>query len=121
MVSGTEITKIEQQKGKITAVCSEKEVFHSDIFLLANGVHSNLLAKQLGYDFPMTAGKGYSMTYNQPAFTFKQPVYLGDDSGGITPFSDALRIGGTMELSGLNTRLDKKRIQGIHLAAKKIL
>lgn len=119
MYSKTEIRSIEQERGSITAAYSESEKFTSDMFILASGTFSSHLTEQLGYAFPMTAGKGYSVTYTNPNFTFNQPIYLGDDSGGVTPFTNAIRIGGTMELSGVNTNLDEKRLKNIYRSSQK--
>src|SRR5690606_8638490 len=77
----------------------------------------------LGYNLPIQAGKGYSITISNPNLTFNHPMHFGDaDSrAAVSPFDGALRIGGTMELSGINTDLDKKRLQGIRDSVAKYL
>ena len=40
-------------------------------------------------------------------------ILLADVHVGCTPLGDRMRIGGTMEFSGLNTRLDERRIDDI--------
>ncbi|GHH98866.1 NAD(P)/FAD-dependent oxidoreductase [Neobacillus kokaensis] len=119
--SKTEITGIERQNDKIVAVMSGQERFEADKFLLTAGAWSGDLAKQLGYSLPMQAGKGYSITISNPNLKLKHPLYLGDSRAGVSPFNGAIRIGGTMELSGINTHLDKNRIQGIRQSVSKYL
>ena len=67
----------------------------------------------LGWKIPLTAGKGYSVTIEGPMNQLRQPLYLGDAHVGLTPFEGALRFGGTMELSGVNERLDPVRVRSL--------
>ena len=45
-------------------------------------------------------------------------VLLVDVHVGCTPFNDRMRIGGTMEFSGVNNRLDRRRIEHIVAGAR---
>ena len=45
-------------------------------------------------------------------------ILLADVHVGCTPFGDRIRIGGTMEFSGINNRLDRRRIDAIVAGAK---
>ncbi|MED4205409.1 NAD(P)/FAD-dependent oxidoreductase [Neobacillus mesonae] len=119
--SNTEVTGIERQDDKILAVMCRQERIEADQFVLTAGAWSGSLAKQLGYSLPMQAGKGYSITFSNPNVNISHPIYLGDSKAGVSPFQGAIRIGGTMELSGINTNLDKNRIQGIRQSVSKYL
>lgn len=121
LYSNTEVIDIEKQENQITSVKTKQEVFEADAFLLAAGAWSDDIGKKLNYKLPLTAGKGYSITITNPKTEIDHPLYLGDLKGGITPFDHAIRIGGTMELSGKNVNIDKKRVQGIRSAASQYL
>ncbi|RJS58974.1 FAD-dependent oxidoreductase [Bacillus sp. PK3_68] len=112
----TEVIDMERQGHEVIAVHTKSTRIEADHFLLANGAWSGTLAKRIGYALPLTAGKGYSITATNPKIHIQRPLYLGDVKAGITPFDGAVRMGGTMELSGINTKLDKKRLQGIRSA-----
>ena len=60
----------------------------------------------------MEPGKGYSFSV-QPSIVPSHAVLLVDVHVGCTPFGERLRIGGTMEFSGVNNRLDRRRIDNI--------
>ena len=77
--------------------------------MLAAGAGTQPLAKMLGVGFPMQAGKGYSF-FVTPAVVPRHAMLLADVHVGCTPFGERMRVGGTMEFSGLNTRLDRRRI-----------
>ena len=89
----------------------------ADAFLLAAGAWTTPLAKMIGVRFPMQAGKGYSF-FVKPSVIPTHSILLADVHVGCTPLGDQMRIGGTMEFSGLNTRLDERRIADIVTAAR---
>src|SRR5699024_6597138 len=101
----------------VVDVKTAKESFEADNVVLAMGAWSEKLTKRLHYKLPLTAGKGYSMTISNPNHQLEHPLYLGDTKGGITPFNNAVRIGGTMALSGTNLNFDKKRMKRIRSTA----
>jgi len=117
----TEVTGFVRKNGRIEAVQCGSERIDADNFLITTGVWSRSVVKQLNYKLPMTAGKGYSITISSPNVKVSQPLYLGDSKVGISPYNDAIRIAGTMELSGLNTKIDQKRVQGLRNSASKFL
>lgn len=117
LYANTEVVDLERKGQHVVAVKTAKESFEADNVVLAMGAWSEKLTKKLHYKLPLTAGKGYSMTISNPNHQLEHPLYLGDTKGGITPFNNAVRIGGTMELSGTNLNFDKKRMQRIRSSA----
>jgi D-amino-acid dehydrogenase len=84
----------------------------ADEYVLASGVWSSELARDLGLRLPMEAGKGYTLTLDAPPHaaslrhSFRARV-------AMTPMGSALRFGGTMELAGVDTEVDLARVRGI--------
>ncbi|MCM3766275.1 FAD-binding oxidoreductase [Neobacillus niacini] len=116
-----EVTDFILQEGKMTGIRINHEVLEGDQFLLTTGVWTHQLLKNLDLNIPMTAGKGYSITISNPSTTLNHPLYLGDSKVGLSPFHDAIRIGGTMELSGINTSMNTKRISSLEKSVSKYL
>ena len=85
--------------------------------VLAAGAWTTPLAASIGIPLPMEPGKGYSFSI-QPEVVPSHAVLLVDVHVGCTPFGDRLRIGGTMEFSGINNRLDRRRIASIVAGAR---
>lgn len=118
----TEVTDFIKENGRIKAVMTSAGKIEAEQFLLTTGVWSGLIAKKLGFKLPMTAGKGYSITIDNPKNADFQPsLYLGTSKVGLSPYDGALRIAGTMEMSGMNTYIDEKRVQGLRNSVKKYL
>ena len=66
----------------------------------------------------MQAGKGYSITYENVERNLHYPAILVDDRVAMTPMGNDLRMGGTMEISGINNNILIKRVHAIFNAAK---
>ena len=114
----TTVTDFEKNGQKITAVITDKGKFPCEELVLANGSWLPLTAKLLGVDLLLQAGKGYSMTYQNVARNLRHPSILVDDRVAMTPMGNDLRMGGTMEISGLDSPTLVKRAQAIFKAVK---
>lgn len=85
--------------------------------VLAGGPWTPQIARGLGIRVPITAGKGYSITTSRPALVPQRPVVLKDHSVFVIGWEQGLRLGGTMEFSGFDTRLNATRLAAIERAA----
>lgn len=85
----------------------------ADAFVIAAGAWSGQVAECLGSSVPIQAGKGYSITLPSPAPAFTRSLYFAEAKAAVTPFDGHLRIAGTMELSGVNTRFDPRRLEAL--------
>ncbi len=93
----------------------------ADAFVLAAGAETGLMSFQLGIELPIQAGKGYSITVEDPAVTVSQPTYFAGSKVGLTPFAGAHRVAGTMELSGINRTLDRRRLVNLERAVARFI
>ncbi len=112
------VTGFEKNDNTVNAVITDKEKLHGDNFVIATGSWIPAVSKMLGIHLLMQPGKGYSYTYDNVEKNIKYPAILVDGRCAITPWANTLRIGGTMELSGINNKVLIKRMQGIYDAAK---
>ena len=104
---------------RVRAIVTSRGDLEVDAVVLAAGAQTGTLARMAGWRIPLTAGKGYSVTIERPARQLRQPLYLGDARVGMTPFKGALRLGGTMELSGVNRRMDTARVRALRRAVSR--
>jgi len=61
----------------------------------------------------LQAGKGYSLTLSSPRKLPRSAALLAEARVAVSPMGDALRVGGTMELSGLDESIDPIRVRSI--------
>jgi len=114
----TTVTGFERTGNKISAVITDKGKFECSEIVLATGSWLPVVAKMMGIDLLLQPGKGYSHTYDHVEKNIKYPAILVDGRCAITPWGHQLRIGGTMELSGINDKVLVKRMQGIYDSAR---
>jgi D-amino-acid dehydrogenase len=117
IVEGAEVSSFAVASGRVASVRTTTSEYAADAFLLAAGSWTTPLAKMIGVRFPMQAGKGYSF-FVKPGVIPTHSILLADVHVGCTPLGEEMRIGGTMEFSGLNTDLDERRISDIVTAAR---
>ncbi len=89
--------------------------------VLATGAWAPHLARGLGLRVPVQPGKGYSITGVRPAACPTVPLLLKEANMVVTPWSDGLRLGGTMELAGFDPRLRERRLDALERGAARFL
>ena len=112
------VSGFEKRGDFVTAAITNTEKIIGDNFVIAAGSWIPAVSKMLGIRLLLQPGKGYSTTYDHVEKNIKYPAILVDGRCAITPWGNRLRIGGTMELSGINNNVLIKRMQGIYHTAR---
>jgi D-amino-acid dehydrogenase len=99
--------------GRITGVSTTAGDMFADEYVLAGGSWSPSMINGLGLRLPMQAGKGYSLTIEQPRFHLSKPLILTERRVAVTPMGEQLRFGGTMEISGHSDNVRAERVEQI--------
>jgi D-amino-acid dehydrogenase len=122
----TEVYGFRVNRGRVTAVLTTKGVQKVDQIVLAAGAWIRPMGRWLGVNLPVEGGKGISLTFSKPRENVRQPLIL-DEHLAVSPFSNALRITGVLELTGLDMTLNPARVRGLqktvahYLPALKVL
>lgn len=114
----TTVTGFEKNNQKVTAVITNKGKMPCEQLVIATGSWLPNVAQMLGIKLLVQGGKGYSYTYPFIENNILYPAILVDGRCAITPWNNILRIGGTMELSGLNNKVLVNRMHGIFNSVK---
>lgn len=110
---GTEVRGWRTTKARIEAVQTGAGEIGGDEFVLCGGIWSTGLARQLDLRLPMQAGKGYSLTLEAPPALPRAAAILTEARVAVTPMGGSLRVGGTMEIAGIDETINPARIRGI--------
>ena len=109
----TAITGWRATGNKLAAAHTARGDIPADEFILAGGSWSPAMVRGLGLKLPLQAGKGYSVTLTQPRQLPQLCSIFTEARVAVTPMGDTLRIGGTMELSGMDESIQRERVAGI--------
>jgi len=92
--------------------------------VLAAGAWSATLGRSLGLGWLRRAiqpGKGYSITYSRPSLVPRQPITLYERSICVSIWDSGFRLGSTMELSGYDAHLTRRRLDALERGAAEYL
>jgi D-amino-acid dehydrogenase len=96
---------------RIEAVITDKGPIAGDLYVLALGSYSKRVARSAGLSLPIYPGKGHSITVEAKGWNGAPRMPVADDGlkVAVTPLGDRLRVAGTVEFTGFDTRLDEAR------------
>lgn len=111
---GEEVKDFRQSGAKVeAAILKNGDEISGDEFVICGGAWSPSVGKKLGLHLPMQAGKGYSVTHPDPPALPSVCSLLNEARVAVTPMGGKLRIGGTMEIVGLDESVNRRRLNGI--------
>lgn len=94
----------------VKTTCGEIE---ADEFVIAGGSWSPAICRGLDANLLMQPGKGYSVTLPKAPRLPSICAILTEARVAVTPMGDSLRVGGTMEISGMDESVQPARVEGI--------
>lgn len=116
-----EVQAIANDGDGVRVATSQRE-YRSREMVLATGAWSSKLAKSTGLmRLPIQPGKGYSITYDRPALAPRRPLTLYERSVCVTTWDSGFRLGSTMEFSGYDASLNRRRLDAIERGAREYL
>lgn len=118
----TAIKHLEHSGDRIASVQTSAGAFHGDAFIMALGSFSTSMARPLGIRLPIYPVKGYSITVPvaNPALAPVSTVMDESYKIAITRLGDHVRVGGTAELSGFNSKLHAARRATLEMSVRSL-
>jgi D-amino-acid dehydrogenase len=114
-----------RQGRRVRAVETTRGPVPCEAVVLAAGSWSPGLGRALGLRLPVQPAKGYSVTYRAPAAGPRMPLLAAEARFAITPMEaedgPVLRLGGTLELAGLDLSISRRRVEAIRRGARRYL
>jgi D-amino-acid dehydrogenase len=107
--------------GRAFALMKDGTEFGADILVIAAGAWSHRLARQLGDEIPLETERGYNTTLPKSAFDARRMLIFSSGGFVLTPLEDGIRIGGAVELAGLDNPPNFKRAKAMLTKAKRYL
>jgi D-amino-acid dehydrogenase len=95
--------------GTAVVLLDNGERVTADSVILAAGVHSRVLAEKLGEPIPLETERGYHTQIMKPGVSMRYSVIWPHRAFMITPTAGGIRVGGNVELAGLDAAPDFRR------------
>jgi D-amino-acid dehydrogenase len=96
---------------RVTSLVTSTAIHEGDAFVLAAGAWTGPLSAAFGHRLPVRPCKGYSI--DVPPIPLRGATNLSDAKVAVTPFTDRLRLAGTMEFAGLDENVNDLRVRAI--------
>lgn len=112
ILSNEKVVEIDINSHLITGVKTSKQTYKADEYILSAGAWTGLVAKKLGMNLLLQAGKGYRINVERNT-GISYPAILAEAKAAVTPMNGFTRFAGTMEIAGLNQDLNMVRIDAI--------
>lgn len=110
----TEITDIfEKPEGKVDVISSDHQKLRGTHAVLCCGAWTPKLIKHLNVSLPIQAGKGYSLTLENPSTIPHTNFLLSEKKVAVTPIMGDLRFAGTMEIVGIDESVTSAKITAL--------
>ena len=117
-----EVLDITREDGGLLRVRTSAGEYRARDVIVATGAWAPKLARAAGLGrVPIQPGKGYSMTYDRPALVPRGQIVLVERSVCVTTWGSGYRLGSTMELSGYDTSLNRRRMDALERGAAEYL
>jgi D-amino-acid dehydrogenase len=117
IITEAEVFDFHLGRNRVNSVFTTKGEFKGEQVVLAGGAWLASLGRRLGVNLPVEGGKGISLTFSKPKMTVRRPLILEEYHVAVNPLSYALRITGTLQLSGLDLTIHLDRVRGIQRSA----
>lgn len=118
---GSPVVDLEVRAQRVVAVRTPSERFEADHVVIAAGAWSGAISKMAGVRLPIEGGKGYGLDFKSVSQKPKRAISLKNAQIAVSPFDNGLRLGGTMELAGINDAMSARRIAAIERGGKRAL
>ena len=108
------------ENGATAHLCDGRTIKASKL-IVAAGAWSHRLAKGLGDTIPLETERGYNTTLPVGAFDLKRQLIFSGHGFVVTPLETGVRIGGAVELGGLDLPPNYRRSEAMLIKAQKFM
>ena len=116
-----EVTALTPSDTGVTLTLAGAAPLTADQVVLAAGAFSHRLARTLGEKIPLETERGYNTTLPAQAFQLQRQLYFNDHAFVVTPLAEGIRVGGAVELGGLELAPNFRRSKALLAKAARFL
>jgi D-amino-acid dehydrogenase len=104
-----EVVGFTRSEGMREVLLKDGRCIASDKVVIAAGAHSTSLCKMLGEPVPLETERGYHTQIMSPGLSMKHSIIWPARAFMVSPTAGGIRVGGTVEMAGLDAAPDYRR------------
>ncbi|SDG17928.1 NAD(P)/FAD-dependent oxidoreductase [Pelagibacterium luteolum] len=104
-----EVTDLAQTDTGVSIALGPTRTVTANNVVVAAGAWSHRLAQKLGDKIPLETERGYNTTFPKTAFDIRRQLVIASDGFVVSPLDNGVRVGGAVELAGLDRPPDFRR------------
>lgn len=117
-----EVAGFEEGEGRVLALrLADGRRLTTDQIVLAAGAFTGRLSKLLGEPIPLETERGYHTQIMAPGISMRHSIIWPARAFMVTPTAGGIRVGGTVEMAGLDAPPDYRRAKVLVKRAKEAL
>lgn len=116
-----DVTGFERSEGMRAAILRDGRRIEANELVICAGAHSARLADILDEPIPLEAERGYHTQIMSPGIAIKHSIIWPARAFMVTPTAGGIRVGGTVEMAGLDAPPDYRRSKVTVRRAKEAL
>lgn len=120
-VTQGEVVALTPDGAGVTLTLADGQTRRAAQVVLAAGAHSHLLARDMGERIPLETERGYNTTLPGDAFDLRTQITFGGHGFVITRLASGIRVGGAVELGGLDLPPNFRRSEAMLKKAQSFL
>jgi len=121
IIETSEISALRSVSGGVEVVATDGTVREARKVVLAAGAFSHRIARTLGERIPLETERGYNTTLPADAFDLRTQVTFGGHGFVVSKLSTGIRVGGAVELGGLELPANFRRSEAMLQKARSFL
>ena len=104
-----EVTGFDRGEGMRAVLLKDGRRIAADEVVISAGVYSAKLARMLGEPIPLETERGYHTQIMKPGISMKHSIIWPARAFMVTPTAGGIRVGGTVEMAGIDAAPDYRR------------
>lgn len=113
-VERAKVDGFETSDGRLAGLRAGGSVHDAEVAIVAAGIHSRALARQLGDRVPLESERGYHLEVESDSVQISRPIGDLDYKYFVSPVNGRLRFAGTVEIGGVDAppNYERARLMG---------
>ncbi|WP_081161279.1 NAD(P)/FAD-dependent oxidoreductase [Ensifer aridi] len=121
VIERAEVLALKPAEGVVEVMATDGRVRRAAQVVLSAGAFSHRIARSIGESIPLETERGYNTTLPSDAFDLRTQVTFGGHGFVITRLSSGIRVGGAVELGGLELPPNFRRSEAMLKKAQAFL